>query len=56
MYEQGVGTDVVRSEALRLFRDAAAEGHQDAAAALRCLNTADTAIPMPESESQRATP
>jgi uncharacterized protein len=56
MYEHGIGTAVVRSEALRWFHEAAAEGHQDAAAALRRLNIADTAITLPESESQRATP
>ena len=56
MYKHGVGTVIVRSEALRWFHEAAAEGHQDAAAASRRLNIADTAITLSESESQRVCP
>jgi TPR repeat protein len=56
MYEHGIGTAVVRSEALRWFHEAAAEGHHDAASALNRLNIAHTAIALPESESQRVCP
>jgi TPR repeat protein len=56
MYEHGIGTAVVRSEALRWFHEAAADGHQDAAAALKRMNMAHTAIALPESGSQRVCP
>ena len=56
MYQNGVGTAVVRSEANRWFHEAAAQGHEGAAAALRHLNVVDTAIASPESQSQSAFP
>jgi hypothetical protein len=37
MYLNGVGTAIVRSEALRWFHEAAAQGHQEAEAALKRL-------------------
>jgi TPR repeat protein len=40
--EYGVGTVIVRSEALRWFHEAAAQGHQEAEAALKRLKIEET--------------
>ena len=49
MYQHGVGTAIVRSEALRWFHEAAAQGHQEAEAALKRLKIEETEIAQPES-------
>jgi TPR repeat protein len=58
MYEEGFGTTVplVRSEAVRWFSQAAAKGHQAAAAALERLSNFDTVIAQPESHLNARAP
>ena len=50
MYQEGVGTAFVRSEAIRWFKEAAAQGHQDALAALNRLGNGDVHVALTESQ------